>query len=249
MAEQARIETILDDLNAALGSVTPYKLALAAPADLVHVEKNARYMSKGMIDQLAENVSKDGNLASLPFCWRKEDGSFIVLSGNHRKDAAEAAGIAQVLILYTDEVLSNSQARAIQLSHNSLSGQDNPTILRELWAEIGDLEFRVYSGLDEQYLQTIDPVSIISIKDEALRFEVLSLYFIPPEIGLIEEVVERLGESARSRFVNDLGIWDKFWDRLLDFKEAANVLNTSSAFMLLIDIADEWMEHNKLEHE
>jgi hypothetical protein len=250
MATEARIETALNELNAAMGDVTPYKLALVDPADMEHVDKNARYMAPQMMRQLSDNIAKDGNLASLPFCWRKPDGTYVVLSGNHRRDAAVAAEVPAVLVLYTDDDLTNSQARSIQLSHNALSGQDNPAVLRELWEEIDDIQYRIYSGLDEEFLETLEPVNIIAIGDQALRFEELVLLFIPPEIGRIEEVVERLGENGKVRLAVDLQLWDSFWDKFLEFKESSNVLNSSTAFALLTEIADEWLsEHNGHEHE
>jgi malonyl CoA-acyl carrier protein transacylase len=58
------------------------------------------------------------------------------LSGHHRVDAAKAAGEEWLLILFTDRELSRQEQIAIQLSHNAISGEDEPTVLRELWGEL-----------------------------------------------------------------------------------------------------------------
>lgn len=194
MAEQERLEAILSELNGALGDVTPYKLAVVNPRDVQHVDKNAHYMPTKVYRQLVDNVKKDGNLSSLPFCWRKTDGTFVALSGNHRIDAARDAGVPLLLVLYTDAKLTRAQQVGIQLSHNAIFGQDNPQVLRELWTEIDDLTFKVYSGLDELMLDAMEKANVIRITEAPLRFEELTLLFIPSEIDRIEETVYLAGQ-------------------------------------------------------
>ena len=246
MDEQTRkqINEALSALNDGLKSVTPYKLALVDPGEIKHVDKNARYMSKGVFDQLTDNIKEDGNLSSLPFCWRKADGDYVSLSGNHRVDAAREAAIDQILILYTDEEMNRGQQIAVQLSHNSLAGADNPTTLVELWKEIDDLQYKLYSGLDDEYLETIEPVALIIPQDAPLQFQEMSLYFLPTEIGYIEDVIEKLGKTNKARFATTYADFDKFFEALLGFKEAAGILNTSTAFAVLVEISNEWIEHN-----
>ncbi|MFN2166700.1 MAG: hypothetical protein ACK2U9_10630, partial [Anaerolineae bacterium] len=135
MADQARLQETLDTLNGMLGDFTPYKLAAVPPGEIEHVDKNAHYMPTATYRQLVDNIAQDGNLSSLPFCWRRQDGVFVALSGNHRVDAARDAGVPLMLVLYTDADLSRSQQIGIQLSHNAIFGQDNPKTLRELWRE------------------------------------------------------------------------------------------------------------------
>jgi hypothetical protein len=85
MGEDARLDDAVAALNAQLGDITPYKLAVVDPAALVPVEKNAHYLPKATFDRLADNIARDGNLSTLPFCWRTPAGDYIVLSGNHRR--------------------------------------------------------------------------------------------------------------------------------------------------------------------
>ena len=74
MAEQVRLEGALEQLNSALDGVTPYRLALVHPADVAHVQKNAHYMPTKVYRRLVDNVKHDGNLSSLPFCWKDAEG-------------------------------------------------------------------------------------------------------------------------------------------------------------------------------
>lgn len=241
MATETRLENILESLNKELSDITPYRLALIPPGDIQPVSKNAHYMSKKTYDRLVANIREDGNLSSLPFCWKREDGTFVALSGNHRVKAATAADVKQLLVLYTDAEMDRSQQIAIQLSHNAIVGEDNPTVLRELWEEIDVLRFKVYSGLDEDYLETLDSPNLITLSDAQFRFEPLTLYFVAPEIDRIEDIMEKLGRAGQRRFVADVALFDEFFDLLLNFKETADILNTSTAFMAMISIIEEWL--------
>lgn len=249
MADQTRITEVLTELNALLGDVTPYKLAAVPPAEIQHVEKNAHYMPTKMYRQLVDNIKRDGNLASLPFCWRKADGTFVALSGNHRVDAARDAGLPLVLVLYTDAKLTKAQAVSIQLSHNALVGADNPQVLRELWNEIDDLRFKVYSGLDEKLLNTLEQAHIMRIAEEPLRFEELTILFMPSEIDRLEETAKRLGAKTKRRWAAQVEAFDRFFDALLSFKEASNIVNTGTAILAMTEIIEAWLaEHNESEH-
>lgn len=248
MVDKVRIDTLLEELNSALGSVTPYKLALVDPGEVKPVDKNAHYMTKRVYDQLRDNVQRDGNLSSLPFCWRHPDGRMESLSGNHRVLAARDAEVPLMLVLYTDAELSKAERIAIQLSHNALVGADNPTTLRELWTEIDALSLKVYSGLDEQYLATLDTVEVLRVDEAHLRMEELALMFLPSEIDRIEHLLKRLGSTRRRRFAAQVEAFDAFFEALLQFKEAQGIVNSSTAILALVEIAREWLEHNEVEH-
>lgn len=127
MAKEIR-ETI-SDLNAHLQEM-PYKLDLVNPREIILLDKNARYMTQEMFDNLVSNIKKDGGLSSLPLCYREPDGRLLVLSGNHRVQAAVHAGLEEVLILVIDKELTRQEQVAVQLSHNAIEGRDDPVIDR-----------------------------------------------------------------------------------------------------------------------
>jgi hypothetical protein len=249
MVTQARIETALDDLNGLLGEITPYKLTVVDPAEvqILRGDENARYMPKKVYDRLVANIAQDTNLSSLPFLWRTAEGVFICLSGNHRVMAARDAGIPLILALYTDDDLSRGQQVAIQLSHNALAGKDDPTILRQLWREMEQLEWKSYSGLDDELLASFEPVTVDLINEARLRFEELRLLFLPPEIETIKAVLEELGKHPA--LVARYEDFDAFFETLLDLKEQADVLNTATAFRYMIDIVRAWLDENAEQNE
>ena len=98
-----------------------------ALGDLKLLAKNARYMAEPEFNRLVENLRRDGVLTSLPLVYRGE-----VLSGNHRVQAALKAGILTADVIEIETELSEEQQRAIQLSHNALTGKDDPNLLREI---------------------------------------------------------------------------------------------------------------------
>ena len=175
MADETRLSDLVEQLNGALGDVTPYRLAVVNPGDVLPIDKNARYMSKRTYDQLVANVSNDKNLSSIPFCWKGPEGQFVALSGNHRVMAAKDAGIPLILVLYTDAKLSKAKQRAIQLSHNALVGQDNPATLRErIIAREPDGWFGLEYLLDEMQrlhatMPSLEGVHVV-LDTERLRF-------------------------------------------------------------------------------
>lgn len=245
MVDETRLIAAVDELNDLLPGVTPYKLAVVNPAQVEHVAKNAHYMSKKVFDQLVANVAQDGNLASLPFCWKRADGRFICLSGNHRIDAAAAAGIITVLVLYTDAKLSKAEQISIQLSHNAITGKDNETILAELWREIDHVKLKVYSGLDERYFDTLGQVKVQRISEEPLRFEELRLQFVSSEMERVEETVKAMGSAATPKILARVEDFDRFFELLLQFKETQNVLNSATALLMMMDVVEAWLHEHK----
>jgi len=249
MADEARLAEIVDALNDALSDVTPYRLAVVPPGDIEPIDKNAHYMSKRTYSALVSNIRRDKNLSSLPFCWKRPDGRLVALSGNHRVQAAKDADVPLILTLYTDARLTNAERRAVQLSHNALVGQDNPSTLRELWNEIDDLALKVYSGLDDSLLETMEKVSVSRINEEALRFEEMHILFLTPEIDRIKDTLAVLGASTRPRLAARFEDFDRFFEMLLTYKEAAGILNTGTALLALTELAEQWIEQHKAEGE
>lgn len=245
--DRQALDALVDQLNAGLGEITPYKLAVVAPHELRPAERNARYMTRRQMTVLSANVRKDKNLQSVPFCWRRADGSFVIVSGHHRVEAAADAGVEAILILYTDASMSEPERIAAQLAHNAIVGQDNPTVLLDLWARIDDLRLKVYTGLDDALLQTMRPVEVKRLSESHLLFEEIALTFVSAEIAQIEETLKRLAGLKRRRWVADAQDFDRFFDTLLTFKEAANVFNTSTAIKAMTEIAQEWIAAHEQE--
>ena len=68
------------------------KIIKVNPKQIKLLEVNARFMKAEEFRKLIENVKRDGCLTQLPFCCKNEKGELVVLSGNHRVQAAIEAG-------------------------------------------------------------------------------------------------------------------------------------------------------------
>jgi hypothetical protein len=243
-ADPVPLPELMAQLNAHLGTLTPYKLDLVDPAAILPTPENAHYMPKRVFDTLTENIKRDGNLASVPLCWRRADGRYELLSGNHRVEAAKVAKTPRILILYTDQALSAGQRIAMQLSHNALVGADNPTTLKDLFNRIDALDWKIYSGLDDALLATLDKTETARLNEKALRMEEMTLLFLPAEIEAIPLLLKRLGNANKTRLAARLDDFDAFFDALLTFKEARGIQNTGTALLAMTDIVREWLEKN-----
>ncbi|APD19301.1 ParB-like nuclease domain protein [Mycobacterium phage Cepens] len=168
-------------------------------ADLKRQELNARFMRGDMFRQLVENLRRDGALTSVPLVRPDGDGHRI-LSGHHRVAAAIEAGIETAECMVLDEPITRQQEVALVLSHNSLSGEDDPATLKALYEELDDPEWMDYSGLDDRTLELLDEVTTEGLSEANLEFANVNLVFLPHE----KEAAERaLLEAKKLHGISD----------------------------------------------
>lgn len=225
--------------------IAPYKLAWVSPTeDCVLLKTNARWMTKEMQNRLTENVRRDGFLSQLPFCVRQPNGRYRVLSGNHRVVAAQKSGLERILVMFLDEEeLPHDRQVAIQLSHNSISGQDDEQILKELYESISDIAEKAYSGVDsKQFMDMkLEEMATISAGD----FEVNEITFCFADVAKAEvdaclKELERRGISERDGSVV-VGPPDEFIEVMTEIKKRKNIKNHSVAFYTMCAICREWL--------
>lgn len=156
MAQQ--VGPINDQLAALSSQILPPGLILyyANVDDLREQDVNARSMTQRAMDQLTENVKAVGALESLPLC-AKVDGRIEIISGHHRVRAARAADVRTILVMLYEEI-DHSRLRAKQLAHNSISGQDDPGLLKRIWDEIDDVTARFEAFIDPRVFDDLPEV-------------------------------------------------------------------------------------------
>ena len=210
------------------------------PREIKLLEMNARYMKHEEFRRLVDNVRKDGQLSSTPFLCKDDDGRWLCLSGNHRTQAAVEVGLKKIICLATDDHLTKDQKIAIQLSHNSIAGQDDPATLKLLYEEILDVESKKYSGLDDKTLDLLDKFASISISESNLKFQTLQMVFLPDELKEAEAVMERVKEEAKHADTVWLAKHSNY-DDWLDTQEAVlssyGVKNVATAVDLILKLA------------
>lgn len=222
------------------------------PRTLKLLDLNARYMRHETYMRLVENIKKDGTLTSTPFCWLMRDETtqepivdetgnpvFEVLSGNHRTKAAIDAGLTEITIQVTEDYLSPERRAAIQLSHNAITGEDDPVILKVVYEGINDFDMRVYNGLDDKQLALVERVEIASLSEANLNFQTIALVFLPNEIEQAKATwaeAKRATASVKGAWVAPMATYDQAMDALEAVGLTYGVTNIASALMVVLDI-------------
>lgn len=210
------------------------------PKELKLLEINARYMKHEEFSKLVNNIKRDKTLTSVPFCCLDKDGKWLVLSGNHRVQAAIEAGIEEIQVMVTKDNLSKSQKIGIQISHNSITGQDDMATLKELYEAIDDFEYKEYCGLDDKTLELMEQVGKEGLSAFGFEYQILNLMFLPNEITeikrIIKEAKKEVGQNKTllARYED----YDRFLDSMDQISAAKNIRNTAIVFKAMLDIID-----------
>lgn len=225
--------------------IAPYKLAWVDPVkDCELLSVNARYMTPDQMNRLVANVKKDGFLSQLPFGVKVEE-KYRIISGNHRVTASIKANLPAILILYVEDIDSEREL-AIQLSHNSITGQDDLGILKTLYLQIKELDWKAYSGIDEQSLLNYQIPELIPISESDIQLNEIRLFYADFDLKRIDSTLEslekKLIDEKRDRVV--LGEFEKFVEVMTEIKRRFNVKNHSVAFIKMIEICEDWIQTN-----
>lgn len=223
------------------------KVIKVNPRDIKLLEVNARFMTADEFGKLVENVKRDGCLTQLPFCVYNDDWELEVLSGNHRVQAAIAAGLEEIDVQITGENLTKDQRVAIQLSHNAISGKDDMAVLKQLYESIDDVNMKAYSGLDDETLELLDKISTQSMSSTGLQFQVLNILFLPSEVEEVKAVLKDVMKEVRQNETLMLRMkeYDKYLDTMTDVSKGARIKNTAVGFIAMLEIVKRHMEELK----
>lgn len=209
------------------------------PRSLVLLEQNARYMRHETYQRLVSNIKEDGVLQQWPFVWHDHDsGVRRVLSGNHRVRASIDAGLEVIDWTECDEPLPKDKQVAIQLSHNSIAGEDDPSVLKRLYESIEDVDERLYAGLDDETLGLLATIGTESLGEANLDFATVLLVFLPHEL---ERATEALADakkmsSAREWWLAKAGQHERVLDAIENAQAAYKVGNVATALDVVLDV-------------
>ena len=222
----------------------PYQVAIVPVEQFALLEKNARYMTHEMFKNLVDNISRDGGLTSVPFCLKRKDGKYLVLSGNHRVSAAIEAGIKEILVLFTDREMTRAEQVAIQLSHNSIEGKDDLSILKSLWDEIDSIDLKYYAGLDDKSLENMEKLSQKALSEVDLDYRTLTFVFLPEEIERLDNVLEKALACVKSDNIRVARLAD--FNRIIEatskVKSAYGIKNMAVALDLVLSVFERHQE-------
>jgi ParB-like nuclease domain len=222
------------------------------PVDVLYTlsaEENARYMTADQMRRLSGNIKKDGASTSAVLIYPDIGiNKLVVLSGNHRVEAAKLAGQNVVPVMVIQNYLTPERRVSIQLSHNAITGQDDPNILGRLYESLS-LEYKAYSGLTDDSFNVLEKLDIDSLSLGTPKYEEITLLFLPSEKEVFQKAVEIIDKSKATKTIH-LAHYEEFgrlFDALVLVKERNNVFNSAVALRDLVDLAMERLEQLKAE--
>ena len=204
-------------------------------------DMNANEMSGEDFAALCDNIGKSG-LSSVPCCYKKNDGRFVMISGHHRLRACKKLHYTKIGILYcNEEELSKDEIIAIQLSHNSLHGQDNRNILKKMFEQIQSIDFKKFAHINMDDIAPVDTNGIdISVMKETFTFTVM-LY--PNSFKALDDLFGDIREQAKKSDVILLADQNPNEEILLKLQKEIgdhfNIKSPSICFSKLLDLAKE----------
>lgn len=222
-------------------------LQIVAPESLSLLKDNARFFKRETFRQLRDNIAADKKLSSVPLCYRYPDGKIEVLSGNHRVQASIDAGIPHILVLVITEELEKCRRIAIQLSHNALVGEDDQSILANLWAQIDSVRDKLYSGLDSESLKDFGEVELVNFSTPQIPAHMVSFMFTDSEKESLSQIMEMLAEAAKKSSMTVVfpeSQYVAFLKTVAEMKDAEKIKDGSLAMIKLLEIASEWLAAN-----
>lgn len=221
------------------------RLMAVDPSSLTLLKDNARFFKRETFRQLRDNVAADKRLSSVPLCYRYEDGKLEVLSGNHRVKASIEAGIPHILVLVITEELEKSKRIAIQLSHNALVGEDDQSILANLWAQIESVADKLYSGLDSEVVKELGDVDLVNVSTPQVPARMVTFMFTDGESEQLSEVLDMLADAAKRSsavYVSPSERYEAFITLIKDVKDVEKIRDSSLAMLRLLEVSAEWLE-------
>lgn len=223
------------------------KIIKIDPRSIRQLEINARYMKHEEFQRLVNNVKNDGDLTSVPFCCLENDGVYLVLSGNHRVQAAIQADLKTISVMVTDDKLTHSQKIALQLSHNSIAGQDDLATLKQLYESIDEFDYKMYSGLDDKTLELLDKVGTEGMSVFGLDFQLLNIVFLPNETKDVARIIKQVKiECGKNRtLLARFSEYDKWLETLDDISSASKIKNAATAILAMLLIVENHMDEIK----
>lgn len=152
-------------------------------------------MPPAKFDRLIENVKERGALESLPYCAQPDgQGPVEIVSGHHRVRAARAAGYEEIVVLVDVRPMTRSQIIAKQLAHNSLAGQDDPDILKQLALMMETADDRLASGLPDEIFGDTEKLDAMKLFTPQIDFDyrTISFTFLPHQQAELERLAALL---------------------------------------------------------
>ncbi len=113
-----------------------------------------------------------------------------------------------------EEDTSNDEIRAKQLSHNSISGKDDPEILKQLLDEIRDVAFKEYAHISNEILEQVKDIDY-TVEMPSNEVVPVTLMFVDTSKASLDRILEELEAYTSAELENTI-IMDKDYMKRLN---------------------------------
>ena len=206
-------------------------------------EMNANEMTGEDFATLVDNIGKSG-LSSVPCCYKKSNGRYVMISGHHRLRACKKLHYKTLGILWCEEEeLSQDEIIAIQLSHNSL----HQSILKKLFEQIKSVDFKKFAhiNIDEVAPISTDGISIYALKENF----VFTIILYPNSFEALDELYGDIREQVKKSDALILATQEDNELALLKLQQEIgnqyNIKSPSITFAKLLELAKERLDEIK----
>lgn len=243
------VTEINERLEALSMQIFPEHLRLFyAPLDALREQDiNPRSMPQKMFDQLIENIKNTGTLESVPLCV-SSNNTLEIISGHHRVRAARAAGLSHVLVLLYTE-LPQSRVRSKQLAHNTISGSDDPEMVKRIWSEIADIQAKFEAFVDPRIFNSIpEPVKFkpVDVDMQAAAKTVL-VVFVPSQAVDFAQAVDAILPKADldQVYLANAEAYDGWKTAIAKVREECDIVAAPTAIAEMARLAIQMLEARK----
>lgn len=228
-----------------------WKIKEVGIGEIEPTKVNSNKMTEKDFNRLVENIKKTG-LSSIIACYkRKDDGQYVIISGNHRYKACLKLGWNKINILYADEDdLEKDEIVALQLSHNSLHGEDDKGILKRLFDEIQSIDYKEFAhiSIDDINTEKLFSTSFVPLSEHYS----VSLILYKHDMELIDELFEITDEAKKNSDLVILAdgekVEDKYIDIITEIKKKYEIKSKSIAFSKILELAKKALEMEEKEN-
>ena len=224
-----------------------WKLGHIPVEKIVPADLNANRMSDADFEQLCKNIS-DSGMSSCVTCYhRAADDMYVIISGHHRYRACVKDGYSTVPCIYAEEEdMTKDEIIAIQLSHNSLHGEDDKGILKRLFDEIQSIEYKEFAHIDVSEIENINTF-VGSISPVAEHF-VLTLILYKSDLECLGELIEAVREGAKKSELVILANQDPDEEIMMalvrEIRHQYEIKSTNVTFSKILELAKRAMDED-----
>lgn len=220
------------------------KIAKVNIEELREQDLNARSMNSGMFERLTANIKSDNRLESLPFVAETDKGLEIV-SGHHRVRACRSAGITEIYIILDDTGLDRNSIMSKQLSHNSLQGEDNQQLVKEIYAMIDDAEKKLAAYIDADMEEMLDKVTVKDVTFD-IGIKTILVNFLIYEAETFQKCADKLNSTYDELYMADIKNLEPFMECIKRIGKEYDIRAMNTTFSKMAEIV---LEHLGEDHE